>query len=621
MTSATTTMNQATRRHARGYYLGWIVRQYQGQGRTLALMLALTVLSTAAAILLPMLFKALIDGLTGSLAAFQEGTKSLDEVAAERARGLLLLLALGFGPIIGAVYPWLRYRMNLWFEQQFRERYLRRVLGRETAFFQRFNTGDLVTRLAENVKSGPPGLPWLCCSGIFRALTSLGIIAACLLGMFSLHPWLTLAAVTPMPIMLFLFLRLQTTMEERCAEVQEHVSLTTSFLESAFSGIRILKSFTAEHPQRQMFQRLLADRSARELGQARTEGLFQVYFELLSYVGEVLVLVYGGMLVARGDLSLGAFYAFFSFLGMIVPTIPDIPMLLVTLSQAFVIIDRLEELEESPSMARAGDQASGATHAGPLPVPAHPGPFETLRFESVGYTYRTAGGSTFGLSNISFSIKAGEKIAVMGPIGSGKTTLLHLAAGLFSVDQGTISVNGVPLDRLEIRRWREQIGFVQQEPIILSESARENISFWRGLDLDQVHRSGELAQVHGEILALPRGYDELVGARGIRLSGGQRQRLSLARALAGNPQLLLMDDVTAGLDAENERLLWRRLRKAAPGLACLIVTHRAATARMADRIIVLSAGRVVATGTHDELLRSSLLYRELIGRRGAGPIA
>lgn len=595
------------RKHSRWYYIRWIANLYRGHGALVVFLLSLTGLSTAASVLLPQLFRSLIDNLTSSLQAFNAGTLGIETAMQERNRSLLLLLGLAFGPLIGAVYPWLRLRMNLYFERGLKERFLRTALSRESAFFLKFATGDLVTRLNDNLKCAPSGLPWLCCSGIFRAVTATGVIVCCLLGMFMLHPWLALGALTPLPVMLLVFLYLQTTVERRCEAVQEKVSETTGFLESAFTGIRILKSFTVEAAQQRAFQELLGQRRERELAHARTEGLLQIYFEFLTYLGEILVLVGGGILVVKGSLSLGTYYAFFSYLGMILPMVMDIPMLLVTLSQAFVIIDRLEDLEQP----LAG--GSSQTEDPMIQSPGSPAGFESLQFDRVGFT-----AGSFRLRNLTFELRRGEKVAVMGPIGSGKSTLLHLAAGLFDPAKGAIRVNGHLLSELDVRQWREGIGFIQQEPVVFSASVRENIDFWRNLEPARIEEATDLAQLREEVARLPNGFDERLGARGTGLSGGQRQRLSLARALAGKPRLLLMDDVTAGLDAANERKLWRQLKKAARDLTCLIVTHRAATARIADRILVLDRGGLIASGTHAELSRTCPLYRQLAG---LGPLS
>ncbi len=692
-------MTTTSRRHPRRYYVRWLLDLYRGHGAMLALLLGLTALSTLASVLLPQVLRHVLDRVIADLGALRAGQIGLGEVMEARNRNVLLLLAVGSFWLVGPIYPWLRLQMNLFFERILRERFTRAVLGRDPGFFLGFRTGDVVTRLTANLKNAPSGLPWLCCSGIFRALTAIMVIGCCVIGMFTLHPWLALAGVIPLPVMLALFMHLQSTVEGRAEAVQERTSTTTAFLESVFSGIRIVKALTAEAPQRAAYRELLALRRVDELAQARIEGLLQVYFEFLTYLGEVLVLVCGGVLVVQGSLTIGAYYAFFSYLGMILWSVMDVPMLLITLSQAFVVIDRLEELAGTAPTSGVGQVAAAQTAAvetGPVSTNgagmvmsgpetaavSHPGTgagvtvattldtatepdagagfddaltgagalavidrvvseYDVLRFDQVGFTYPLVapeGGAAqtatplgnaaaavlaapspkarpFSLRGVSFTVRRGEKVAVMGPIGSGKSTLLALAAGLVEPGTGTVSIDGRPMAEVDRRAWRDRVGFVQQEPVVFSATVRENIDFWRGLDDAQVTTAADLAQIRDEIERLPHKFDERLGARGTGLSGGQRQRLALARALAGAPQLLLMDDVTAGLDAANERRLWRRLRASAPDTTCLIVTHRAATARVADRIVVIDRGRVAAVGRHDELVRTSVLYRDLIGLR------
>ncbi len=636
-------------RHPRWYYIRWIWGQYRPYRRMILLLVGLTVISTVVSVLFPMVFQRVIDGVVSGLKGFKDGSMTLGQAEADRNRRLWYLAALALGPVFAGFYTWLRLRMNLTFEMAFRERYFREVLEKGHRFFLKFRTGDLVTRLTEDVKTWPPGLSWLCCSGIFRAVNSSCIIFFCLISMFWLSPLLALVAVVPMPFMVWLFLSMEKAIERRFKLMQTCISSTNDVLESAYSGIKIIKSFNAEEPQIALFGKQMDERIEREIDVGKIEGLYHVYFEFLNYLSGVLVMLAGGIMVIRGDITLGVYYAFFSYLGIVMHPLIDIPVLLFTLAQTFVTIDRLEEIVQTERDWQEADKKGEAlieqidriefravefAHQ-PLGVPGS----ESAAMASCAVEAGGAGdrptkeagsgsksgfgpGSTAGeevspaagfrFQPLSFTIRRGEKLAVVGPIGSGKTTLLNLAAGLLTPDAGDILVNGLALRDLRKDRFKEKIGFIQQEPTIFSESVADNIDFWRGLDREWIETCARLAQFEAEVRALPHQFDEKIGPRGLNLSGGQRQRLSIARALAGRPEVLFMDDVTSALDAENETQLWQDLRERFPEVTCVIVTHRLSTAQNADRIMVLEGGRLEAIGTHDDLLRTNPTYQNLV---------
>ncbi len=630
-------------RHNRWYYLKWVFGQYRERLPMIGLLILLTVLSVVVSVSFPLLFRQIIDALVGNLKLFNDGKLSLEVVFAERNRLLLALLALGVAGIFTGLYPFLRGRLNLLFEMSFREKFFGEILTKSHRFFLHFRTGDLVTRLTEDVKNFPPGLSWVCCSGIFRALNSSCIIFFCLLSMLLLNVKLTIIAILPLPAMLLLFMKLEKTVESRYRDLQKGVSQTNDFLESAWSGIKIVKSFNAEKPQIGLFEKLMQKRIGLEIDMVMVEGLFSVYFEFINYLGQLLVLLFGGIMVIRGEISIGVYYAFFTYLGMIVGPLVDIPVLLVNLAQSCVAIDRLEEMVEvDPASARppAGTEkiaaletvdcrdlafvfpkakvAADKTGQAPGPSGALPssGQSPATVGPLVGCTAVPEPPKPFAMSGISFSMRRGEKVAIVGKIGSGKTTLLNLVAGVLQPSSGEIAVNGRPLGALDPTEVRKRIGYIQQEPVVFSETVAVNIDFYRGAPRERLEACARTAQFAAEIEALPKKYDEKVGQRGITLSGGQRQRLSIARALVGEPELLLMDDVTSALDAANEQRLWQDLSKYGSNITCLIATHRLSSAQNADRILVLADGRLAATGTHQELLRSCAIYQELVREQG-----
>ncbi|MDD2999977.1 MAG: ABC transporter ATP-binding protein, partial [Candidatus Riflebacteria bacterium] len=524
-------------------------------------------------------------------------------------RMLLMLLAMGLGPVFSGIYPYFRARMNVTFEMYFREKFFAEILSKGHRFFLKFRTGDLVTRLTEDIRTNPPGLSWLCCSGIFRAINSASIIFFCVISMALLSWKLALLACIPLPIMLFIFIMLETSFGKSFKDAQEGMSEGNDFLEASYSGIKIISSFNAQQPQRELFDKLLEKRIKQEMRVDNLWGLFMVFFEFLNYVGEILVLIFGGIMVIRGSLTLGTYYAFFSYLGMIIYPLMDIPMMLVTLTQACVSIDRLEDLQTADKAWQELD-TDGKTEIATI---------DNIAFDNVSFSHSTlekledgtSDKEPFAFKSLNFIINRGEKVAVVGQIGSGKTTLLNLISGVMKPDEGTITINGLPLPEIRKQSFRDKIGYIQQEPVIFSESIKTNIDFWRNQPEELIQSCAHIAQFDREVMAFPGGFAEPVGQRGVTLSGGQRQRLSIARALVGKPQLLLMDDITASLDAANEKKLWADLEHEYGQITCLIVTHRMATAMMADRIIVLKDGCIEASGTHEELMQSSATYRDL----------
>lgn len=576
-------------------HIRWIWRFWGPHRPWIWLLLLLTLLSSAVALFYPIIFKYLIDSITAAI------EKNDPELAGQTTYKLIVMItAIGLARSLSNLYPGFRAMLNARLEMGIRQHYFGEIIEKGYKFFQKFRTGDLVTRLTDDI-GGFPKIAWFSCSGIFRAVESASKFIFCIIFMLWMNWQLALLAIIPLPIMLLIFYKLRIALGKRSLERQKIISVTNDALEATFSGVRILKAFRGEDNQAHEFREILDRRVGVELSLMKLwMGLHNLYWGI-QFIGQIIVIVAGGMMVIKGTLTLGQFYAFYVYLSMLLQPLMDIPNLFVTSRQAFACIDREIEIEETLGGMEDAGKGIGQLHS-----------MDSVIIENASFRYD--GAETDSLSDISMEIARGQKIAVVGAVGSGKTTLVKLIAGILPQTSGVIKLNGKNLSDYSIDAYREKVGYIPQEATLFSESVTENVNFGRNLSADAIIGALEMAQVKAEMAALPAGFAQMLGQRGLTISGGQKQRLAIARALAGSPDLLLMDDVTASLDAENERAFWAEFERRVPGAACVIVTHRLATARRADRIYVLKDGRIAGEGTHDELLETCEEYRNFLTR-------
>ncbi|MGM0607563.1 MAG: ABC transporter ATP-binding protein [Candidatus Muiribacteriota bacterium] len=597
-------MKKEKTRNPKKFYIKWVMDIYREHKLYVFLLVFLTIFTTVVTTLYPLVFKHIVDSLVENLEKFTSGEITAQKALEEKNTLISILIIFGIAMILTNIYPYMRGKMNLILEITLRKKYFGHILNKSYRFFHKYRTGDIATRLSEDVSTHPPGIAWFLCSGIFRAFNSSCIIVFCLISMWLLNPMLTVLSIIPIPLMMFLFFKLESVVKDRFTKFRKSVSETNDYLESIYSGIKILKSFNSENYQKELFFNKLMKRKQIEVDVIAIEGLFRIYFEFLNYLGQVFVLLFGGIMVIQGNITLGTYIAFYSYLGMIVWPIIDIPNFFVMGTQACVTIDRLEEIKNFEKDYKD--------------VPENRKDFKrfnNIGFENVNFEFKQSNNNKkdkFRLKNIDFNINSGEKVAIVGKIGSGKSTLLNLISGIYEKDSGDIKINDISIEDYDKDSYRKKIGYIEQLPLILSENVFTNIDFWRELQEDTIINSARTAQFYGEIQNLPQDFQTPLGQRGIGLSGGQKQRLSIARALSGNPDIIIMDDVTSALDAENEKSFWKELFEKKPDITSIIVTHRMSTAKQADRIIVLNNGEIEAQGTHEQLQKKSVTYKELI---------
>lgn len=506
-------------------------------------------------------------------------------------------LLLGVGLLhfaLHSVIQNLRGWTNCYFEHSFRVRLSRVMLKLGLGFFQRFRTGDITTRLIDDISEKKLG--WFACSGIFRLYEALLIITGCLVCMLQLHIGLTLLTALPMAGVALFYIRSSRRTQGYSQQSQQAISDLNAYLTSTLDGIRVVKAYGQEQRASEAFSAVVENQYAKDMALARVKSLLELSYSRFAEIGILAVFLAGGWLVIHNQLKLGSLIAFNNYIFMLIWPLVDIGQFFMKGRQAGVSVERVRELEDyPPEIAQA---------AQPLPWPR-----ESLKlsFDKVGFTYA----DQRVLTDVSFTAQAGQKVALAGAIGSGKSLLLDLIPRMLEPDQGQIVLNEQPLEAYSLESLRGNIGFVSQTPSLFSASIRENILFGReGISDADLAAAIRVAQLEQDLPLFSDGLETLIGQRGVKISGGQKQRIAIARALVHKPQLLILDDCTSALDAETEARFWEALQAFVPDMLVLLVTHRVATLQQADQIVLLKNGRVAALGNHDAL-STDPVYQQL----------
>jgi ATP-binding cassette subfamily B multidrug efflux pump len=486
-------------------------------------------------------------------------------------------------------------------ETDLRDHLYRHLQRMSAEFYDRFPTGDVMARttndlLAVRMVAGP-AMMYLVDTTI-RAL----LIAP---AMVAISPRLTLIAFVPLLGLPVVMVSLGQRIHRRSQAIQEQFSDLTTHAHENLSGVRVVRAYRQERAETERFQRLSDDYLGRNLSLARVQGLF---FPLLTFLGglsALTVLYAGGRLMIGGTMTVGEFVAFGVYLGMLVWPMIALGWAVNLVQRGAASMGRINQLfREQPVIT---DPAS------PVPLPPARGG-RAVEFRNVWFSYPGARERGAVLRDISFRVEPGRSLAVVGATGSGKSTLVDLLVRTYDPDRGAVLLDGVDIRRLMLAELREAIGFVPQETFLFSQTLRENVLLGAPDD-GRLERVSEVAQLTEALPALPAGYDTMLGERGINLSGGQKQRSAIARALAQDPPVFVLDDALSAVDAQTEAKILQALRGALAGHTSIIVSHRLAAVREADWILVLDDGRVVEQGTHAELIARGGRYWELLRRQ------
>ncbi len=561
-------------------YLKWIFNYWKPVRKYMAFLILFTLLSSAVALGFPLVFRYLLDNVHTIL-----GTPD----SAGFNKVILILAGLAVARFVAGLYPGARAIINSTIGILVRDDVFGAIMRKDWRFFNKFRPGDLTTRLTDDI-TDYPRIAWFSCSAFFRALESTSRLLFCMTVMLFMSWKLTLLAMAPLPVMLFIFYRVEHRFGKKVTASRKATSHTNDLLDSTFDGIAIVKAYRAEKPLAARLHRLLDERFEIDFSLTRLHMIIHGLYSIIGQVGKVTVMLAGGLMVINDKLGLGDFYAFYVYLDMLLAPMMDIPNLFVASRQAFVSIDREMEVMDFPEPERQNRDAEPLDRV------------TEIRAEGASFSYDGGG----GLKDLNFHLKAPSVIAVVGEVGSGKTTLLKMLAGLLPPDHGSITVNGRELGQVNIT---SALGYVPQDSVLLGESVDDNVRFGRDtVSAGEIEEALKVAGIGVDEL----GENKVLGQRGVGASGGQRQRIAIARALAGNPSLLLLDDCTAALDAQKEDAFWENLRSGDMLPLTLVVTHREATVRQSEKVLFISNGKLSDTGIHSELLKNNPEYARVI---------
>ena len=459
------------------------------------------------------------------------------------------------------------------------------------SFYRKNNTGDLMNRISEDVSKvrmyfGP---------AIMYGITLLTLFLMVIPFMFSINFKLTIYSLIPLPILSLSIYLVNNIIHKRSEKIQESLSNLSTFVQEAFSGIRVIKAFDREEDINLQFEKESTDYKNKSLKLAFVQAVFFPLIMSLIGLSVILTIYIGGVEVFNGSISTGVIAEFIIYVNLLTWPVAALGWITSIIQQAAASQKRINEFLEKKTDIISTENLE-KNLAG------------TIEFENVDFIYPDSG--IHALKNISFKVNQGESVAIIGNTGAGKSTLANLICRMYDISSGSLKIDGQSIQRYNLSCLRSQIGFVPQDVFLFSDSIRNNIAFGNpDMNEEKIIQAAKDADLLNNIADLPNGFDTRVGERGITLSGGQKQRVSIARAVAREPKILILDDALSAVDTKTENTILEAMAKIMKGRTSLIISHRVSSAKLASKIIVLLDGSIIEQGSHEDLLEKNGAYK------------
>ena len=470
------------------------------------------------------------------------------------------------------------------------QQYQRLSLG----FYKSNRTGDLMSRISEDVGKvreyvGP---------ALMYSINTLTLFIIALFLMFREAPMLTLYTIIPLPILSFFIYVLSKKIHKKSTIVQVWLAKLSTFTQESFSGVSVIKSYSIEDQINRDFDILSAESRQKNIDLVKVQALFFPLMIFLIGLSNVIVIYIGGLQYINGEIdSIGVIAKFIIYVNLLTWPVATVGWVTSVVQQAEASQKRINEfLKQDPEIKNKTIEPSKIDGA--------------IEFKNVSFIYPDT--NIQALKDVSFTIDKGQTLAILGNTGSGKSTILDLIGRLYDINSGQITIDGIEIDKLNLKSLRNSIGYVPQDAFLFSDSIKNNIMFGKeDATEEEVINAAKNADVHKNIKGFTNGYDTVLGERGITLSGGQKQRVSIARAIIKEPKILLFEDCLSAVVSETEEKILKNLSKLIVGKTTIIVSHRVSSAKNADKIIVLDDGKIIQTGSHESLIDVDGYYKKL----------